>query len=58
MQKGIKDAGEKKTHLNLSACPVSLAVLAAEGEEWWKRRGRLSQPLPALIIPKDQFSDH
>lgn len=49
---------QSSPHLSLGARPVSLPVLAAEAEEWWRRRGRLAQLLLALIIPKDQFSDH
>lgn len=33
-------------------------MLAVEAEGSWRRRGKLAQLLLALIIPKDQFSDH
>lgn len=38
--------------------PSVTGYAGAGAEEWWRRRGRLAQPLPALIIPKDPFSDH
>lgn len=49
---------QSSPHLRLSACLMSLPMLAAGAEEWWRRRQRLAQLLLALIIPKDQFSDH
>lgn len=62
MQETVKDAGKAEqsslTSATASAQHHWLHWLRRQRKSCSRRRGKLSQLLLALIVPKDQFSDH